>query len=107
MSCSSGFLPVLSAVDKYGIISDEVPVAQWIERAPPERETAGSSPVGDALILRPQVRVRSSALNLVLLCPASTCAVLVLPWFPRVFKSKACLSDGAFIDMDHIHFSRI
>ena len=35
------------AVDEYGILSDEVPVAQWIERAPPERETAGSSPVGD------------------------------------------------------------
>ena len=45
---SSAFLPVLSEVDEYGIISSEVPVAQWIERAPPERETAGSSPVGDA-----------------------------------------------------------
>ncbi len=44
MSCSSGFLPSLSAVDEYGIISDEVPVAQWIERVPPEHETAGSSP---------------------------------------------------------------
>ena len=50
MSCSSGFLPSLSAVDEYGIISDEVPVAQWIERVPPEHETAGSSPVGDVLI---------------------------------------------------------
>jgi hypothetical protein len=39
---------VLRAVDQYGIISDEVPVAQWIERAPPKCETAGSSPVGDA-----------------------------------------------------------
>jgi hypothetical protein len=48
---SSGFLPVLSLVDAYGIISDEVPVAQWIERAPPECEIAGSSPVGDVLIL--------------------------------------------------------
>jgi hypothetical protein len=48
MPCSSGFLPVLSTVDEYGIISDEVPVAQWIERVPPEHETAGSSPVGDA-----------------------------------------------------------
>ena len=36
MPCSSGFLPVLSAVDEYGIISDEVPVAQWIERRSPE-----------------------------------------------------------------------
>ena len=42
---------VLRAVDEYGIISDEVPVAQWIERVPPEHETAGSSPVGDALVL--------------------------------------------------------
>ena len=50
MSCSSGFLPSLSAVDEYGIISDEVPVAQWIERVPPEHETAGSSPVGDVLV---------------------------------------------------------
>ncbi len=40
----------LRAVDEYGIISDEVPVAQWIERVPPEHETAGSSPVGDVLI---------------------------------------------------------
>ena len=39
-----------SAVDEYGIISDEVPVAQWIERVPPEHETAGSSPVGDVLV---------------------------------------------------------
>jgi hypothetical protein len=36
MPCSSGFLPVLSAVDEYGIISVEVPVAQWIEHRPPE-----------------------------------------------------------------------
>ena len=50
MPSSSGFLPVLSAVDEYGIISDEVPVAQWIERVPPEHETAGSSPVGDVLV---------------------------------------------------------
>ncbi len=50
MSCSSGFLPVLSVVDEYGIISDEVPVAQWIERVPPEHETAGSIPVADVLI---------------------------------------------------------
>jgi hypothetical protein len=43
-------LPIfrLRYVDAYGIIPDVVPVAQWIERAPPERETAGSSPVGDA-----------------------------------------------------------
>ena len=39
---------VLRVVDEYGIIFDEVPVAQWIERAPPKCETAGSSPVGDA-----------------------------------------------------------
>lgn len=31
----SGFL-LLSAVDKYAIISTEVPVAQWIERRSPE-----------------------------------------------------------------------
>jgi hypothetical protein len=36
MLCSSGFLPVLSAVDEYGIISDEVPVAQWIEHRSPD-----------------------------------------------------------------------
>ena len=69
MSCSSGFLPSLSAVDEYGIISDEVPVAQWIERVPPEHETAGSSPVGDVLIPKSWVRVPPSALNLKVLCP--------------------------------------
>jgi hypothetical protein len=42
---------VLRAVDQYGIISNEVPVAQWIERVPPKHETAGSSPVGDASFL--------------------------------------------------------
>ena len=36
MPSSSGFLPVLSAVDEYGIISDKVPVAQWIEHWSPE-----------------------------------------------------------------------
>ena len=38
----------LERIDECDIIFDEVPVAQWIERVPPEHETAGSSPVGDA-----------------------------------------------------------
>ena len=62
----------LRAVDEYGIISDEVPVAQWIERVPPEHETAGSSPVGDVLIPKSWVRVPPSALNLIILCQAHT-----------------------------------
>ena len=69
MSCSSGFLPSLSAVDEYGIISDEVPVAQWIERVPPEHETAGSSPVGDILVPESWIRFLPPALNLIVLCP--------------------------------------
>ena len=38
---------LLRAVDLYGIIADEVPVAQWIEHRSPEPGFAGSIPVGD------------------------------------------------------------
>jgi hypothetical protein len=100
------------AVDEYGIISDEVPVAQWIEHRSPEPGFAGSSPVGDALVLCPLVddwlklisRVLSSALNLVVLCPTWLRAILILPLLARIYQAQACISKGAFSSMKQVNF---
>ena len=78
----------MSEVDEYGIISDEVPVAQWIERVPPEHETAGSSPVGDVLI--PKVLGMSPAVSVKSHSPLPY--AILFPLFSLCFKKSSILN---------------